>query len=46
MIQNLSQLMTVLIPTQYILNVAPEVNYCIIAALATVFDDLRTDEGC
>ncbi|KAH9207746.1 hypothetical protein DL95DRAFT_468390 [Leptodontidium sp. 2 PMI_412] len=30
----------------YILNVAPEVNYCIIAALATVFDDLRMDEGC
>ncbi|KAH7313142.1 hypothetical protein BKA65DRAFT_153932 [Rhexocercosporidium sp. MPI-PUGE-AT-0058] len=26
----------------YILNIAPEVNYCIIAALTTVFDDLRT----
>lgn len=30
----------------YILNVAFEMNYCIMAALATVFDDLRTDEGC
>ncbi|KAL2061924.1 hypothetical protein VTL71DRAFT_7302 [Oculimacula yallundae] len=30
----------------YILNIAPVVNYCIMAALATVFDDLRTDEGC
>ncbi len=30
----------------YILNVAPEINYCIMAALTTMFDDLRTDEGC
>ncbi|CAL3965267.1 hypothetical protein PZA11_001940 [Diplocarpon coronariae] len=30
----------------YILTVAPEMNYCVMAALTTVFDDLRTDEGC
>ncbi|CZT43693.1 uncharacterized protein RSE6_03765 [Rhynchosporium secalis] len=30
----------------YILNILPGANYCIMAALATVFDDLRTDEGC
>lgn len=30
----------------YIVNIAPEMNYAVMAALATVFDDLRTDEGC
>ncbi|PMD23303.1 hypothetical protein NA56DRAFT_66745 [Hyaloscypha hepaticicola] len=30
----------------YTVNVAPEMNYTIMAALTTVFDDLRTDEGC
>jgi hypothetical protein len=31
---------------QYTVSIAPEMNYAIMAALTTVFDDLRTDEGC
>jgi hypothetical protein len=31
---------------QYDVSIAPEMNYAIMAALATVLDDLRTDEGC
>jgi hypothetical protein len=30
----------------YTVSIAPEMNYAIMAALTTVFDDLRTDEGC
>ena len=29
----------------YSVSIAPEMNYAILAALVTVFDDLRTDEG-
>ena len=29
----------------YSVSIAPEMNYAIMAALVTVFDDLRTDEG-
>ena len=31
---------------QYHVSIAPEMNYAIMAALTTVLDDLRTDEGC
>jgi len=31
---------------QYNVTIAPEMNYAIMAALTTVLDDLRTDEGC
>jgi hypothetical protein len=31
---------------QYAVSIAPEMNYAIMAALTTVLDDLRTDEGC
>ncbi|KAJ5052265.1 uncharacterized protein L3040_002019 [Drepanopeziza brunnea f. sp. 'multigermtubi'] len=30
----------------YVLEVAPDVDYCIMAALTIVFDDLRMDRGC
>jgi uncharacterized protein YxjI len=30
----------------YAVTIAPEMNYAIMVALATVLDDLRTDEGC
>jgi len=30
----------------YTVNIAAKMNYVIMAALTTVFDDLRTDEGC
>lgn len=31
---------------KYSVAIAPEMNYAIMAALVTVFDDLRTDESC
>jgi len=37
---------SLLIQPQYSVTIAAEMNYAIMAALTTVLDDLRTDEGC